>query len=138
MSEELVAFGNTDTTPNIRFLVSLSDGRTIVEDARPGEARPWMRVRKFLKESGLHITELRVQNKDFQVVKGTPPNQKGYFYGEKIIGIWPGGANARFVGIGYYDGDKVHVKWYVKPHLAQMEPDVRTVESCNEMLFINE
>jgi len=136
MSEDIVAFGNTDTTPNIRFLVSLSDGRTIVEDHRDGD-RPWIRVRKFLQETGLHITEVRVQNKNFQRIHSTPANQKGYFYGEKITGIWPG-SNARFVGIGYYDGDKVHVKWYVKPHLNQVQPQTRSVESCKEFLWINE
>ena len=49
-----------------KWLASLSDGATVIEgtppfEVIPGELSPWLRLQEHLKESGLHITGLRIQ-----------------------------------------------------------------------------
>ena len=80
-SESLVAFGVNEHTPALRFLASLSDGRTVIQDDRPGEPHAWHRLKDYLKaHPGLAITCLRLQAPN-GLDMPMPPNQKGYVFG---------------------------------------------------------
>jgi hypothetical protein len=46
--EHLVAFNVTPDTPPVRWLASLSDGRTVIQDDRPNTPAAWHRLREFL------------------------------------------------------------------------------------------
>jgi hypothetical protein len=72
----------SDYTPPNRWIASLSNGETIFEDCKPGEEIAWDRLRKYVHENGLSITNLRVQFQNGSEVK-LPSNQEGYIQKKK-------------------------------------------------------
>ena len=81
-SENLVSFNVTPETPDVRFLASLSDGRTVIQDNRPGELHAWHRLAEFMRANPeIKITCLRLQTLGREVVM--PGNQPGYVFGLK-------------------------------------------------------
>ena len=137
---EIVSFSVTENTPNLCFLVSLSDGSTIVEDERPGEKRPWQRVCEYVKSKGLHITELRVHDRKKNITKTTPPNQSGYFYSGKCMAVFPPGISLDFVGLGYLESGKVHIVWRQKDDLNKTRKQAKLPGPCiaGETLIVND
>ena len=107
-------FTVTAETPDVRFLASLSDGRTVIQGGGTGNAHTWSLLAKFLQENpDIKITCLRLQapGKDEIVM---PSNQAGYYFGRKHIRVFQGGS-ANYIGIGYYDGNKVMMQWHRTP-----------------------
>lgn len=133
-----LAFNITPETPTIRFLASLSDGRTVIQDDRSSDKdrHAWIRLSMWLKENpGILITELRLQGpKGFEAKM--PSNQKGYFFSNKLQAVWKG-PQSNSVGIGYYDGYKVNVCWYKKPMLDSLFSEEKTVAEAGFFLIEN-
>lgn len=117
MSDELVAFNVGPNTPEIRFLASLSDGRTVIQDDRPGEPHAWHRLKSFVEKTGLKITCLRIQGPNGRQIS-TPGNQLGYVFGRKMIAVYPAGQTDS-VGVGFWDGEVGTVIWAALPDLLQ-------------------
>lgn len=137
VNDSTLAFGVTNQTPIIRFLASLSDGRTVIQDNRPDpERHAWARLDEWLKVNpGISITGLRLQgpkNIDIKI----PPNQQGYFFGQKQHVVW-GGPQANYIGVGYYDSQKVNVCWYRQPHFDHSFTEERTVANAGFFLIQN-
>jgi hypothetical protein len=44
-----------------RWLVSLSDGRTVFQDKTPGENSAWSRLKEWVTSTDLHITNVRLE-----------------------------------------------------------------------------
>lgn len=109
--EQCVAFEINENTPQIRFLASLSDGRTVIQDNIPGVRSAWLRLADFLKDNPeLHITCVRLQAPGGHDI-AMPSGQKGYCYGNKQHRVFPGGQST-YMGVGYYDGNKVAFRWF--------------------------
>ena len=74
--------------PKCRWVVSLSNGETIFEDARKDIPPTWERLSIYVKENKLAITKMRVQLGPLEV--SIPPNQKGYVQKKKVMstGSW--------------------------------------------------
>lgn len=126
----------TADTPDIRFLASLSDGRTAIQQEGTGNKSGWVQLEKFLKENpSLKITGLRLQHPKISEVV-MPSNQKGYFYGQKSLKVFPGG-QAHYIGIGYYDGNKVIIKWYRMPNFDSFKTEERAKEKAGFFLIEN-
>lgn len=90
-----------DNVPPNRWIASLSNGETIFEDCKPGEEIAWDRLRKYVHQNGLSITQLRVQFQNNSEVK-LPANQEGYIQKKKA---WSTGSTCgQAFCIGYASG----------------------------------
>lgn len=135
-NDELVSFVVVAETPKTKFLASLSDGRTVIQDERPKERHAWARLAKWLSlNPGISITELRLHGPRGVDIK-MPPNQKGYFVGQKKSAVW-GGPQFTYVGVGYYDGQKVVVSWYRQPKFDHSFTEERDASTAGFFLIEN-
>ncbi len=136
VNDSTLAFSVTDKTPPVRFLAALSDGRTVIHDDQSGKRHAWARLAEWLKSNpDITITGLRLQGPKGIEIK-TPPNQKGYFFGQKQHTIWRG-PQYNYIGIGYYDGQKVNVAWYRQPLFDNSFTEERTVANAGFSLIQN-
>jgi hypothetical protein len=134
IDDHTLAFGVTKITPSIRFLASLSDGRTVIQDNRVGERHAWVRLSEWLSNNdGIFITGLRLQGPN-GVNISMPHDQPGYFFGLKKNAVW-GGAQFDYIGIGYYDGQIVNVCWHRQPLFNHSFSDERTVQQAGFFLI---
>ena len=134
--EHLVAFNVTRDTPPVRWLASLSDGRTVIQDDRNEGPAAWHRLREFLAaDPGIAITGLRLQGvkgKELTVLS----RQQGCFFGFKGQAI-VGGPQQHYVGVGYYDGHTVIINWLALPHFNHQFSEQRSREKAGFMLIEN-
>jgi hypothetical protein len=131
-----LAFNVTKQTPAARFLASLSDGRTVIQDNRPNERHAWARLSEWLKNNpDVSITSVRLQGPNGVDIK-MPPDQKGYFFGRKQQAVW-GGPQYDYLGIGYYDGQVVNIAWYKQPNFDHSTTEERTVAKAGFFLIQN-
>jgi len=136
VGDEQLAFVVTNKTPVVRFLASLSDGRTVIQDNRPDERAAWARLAKWMEVNpNISITGIRLQGPNGVDVK-MPPNQKGYFFGNKQQAVWGGGQN-NYVAVGFYDGNKIEVIWHRQPKFDHAIAEERTVENAGFFLIRN-
>lgn len=136
INDKELAFCATPYTPKIRFLASLSDGRTVIQDERANERHAWARLTNWLKcNPTIKITELRLQAPN-GVNIAMPCNKPGYFFGQKRHSVWRG-PQSNYLGIGYYDGDKVLVVWHKQPNFDHAFTEERTVENAGFFLIRN-
>ena len=136
INDQKISFVADKATPQVRFLASLSDGRTVIQDDRQGERHAWSRLAEWLKENTtITITGLRMQGPN-GVDVNMPSNQRGYFFGNKQMGVW-GGSQQGYCGIGYYDGQMVNVSWHRQPNFDNTVAEERTVAKAGFMLIKN-
>lgn len=136
INDSLLTFSVTDETPKIRFLASLSDGRTVIQDNRSGAQHAWIRLARWLKDNPkITVTGIRLQGPNSIDFK-TPSNQSGYFFGQKQYAVW-GGPQHNYIGIGYYDGQKVNIIWYRKPKFDHSFSEERSVAEAGFFLIKN-
>lgn len=131
-----LSFETTKHTPAIRFLASLSDGRTVIQDDRPGQRHAWVRLAEWLKNNPtISITNMRLQGpKGVDIIM--PANMQGYFLGNKHTAVWKG-SQANYIGIGYYDGHRVNVSWNRQPKFDHCVTEERTVAKAGFFLIRN-
>lgn len=133
--DNLVEFNVTPLTPEVRFLASLSDGRTVIQDDRPGELHAWHRLSDFMRANPeIRITCLRLQAPGREVVM--PANQRGYVFGKRGI-LANMLVENHFLGIGYFDGQMAVVNWLHLPDLATGQVEEKTREQCGFFLIEN-
>lgn len=131
-----IAFEVNENTPDIRFLASLSDGRTVVEDVVAGERHAWIRLSGFLKENtALSITGLKLQRPNGPEII-MPSNQQGYYMGKKARKVFPGG-ESEYVGIGFYDGTVVSCSFHKLPNFDHQITEDKSKAKAGFMLIEN-
>lgn len=136
INDEQLSFVVTKNTPIVRFLASLSDGRTVIQDNRSEEKAAWIRLAEWMKVNpNISITEIRLQGPNGVDIK-MPPNQKGYFFGNKHQAVWGGGQN-NYVAVGFYDGNKIEVIWHRQPKFDHAIAEERTVANAGFFLIKN-
>lgn len=133
---ETVAFEVNENTPPIRFLASLSDGRTVIQDDIRGVKAAWRRLADFIRDNpSIQITCVRLQGPKGHDI-AMPSGQQGYFFGNKHHRVFPGGQST-FMGIGYYDGNKVAVRWFNVLDLNKNFSEEKTKENAGFSLIEN-
>lgn len=135
--DETLAFEITKDTPSVRFIASLSDGRTVIQDDIHGQRAAWLRLTSFIKSNPhIKITCLRLQapgNIDIAM----PSNQKGYFFGNQLRAVYPPGTQVQHVGIGYYDGSKIAIRWFNTTRFQQTFTEDREKDKAGFFLIEN-
>lgn len=92
------------------WIANLSDGTTVFEtSAITGESTAWQRLLAHCKEKNLTITGLQLK-RGWGTLRA-PSGVQGYFQGYRISKILRSGQEQRHQGIGYVQGDKVHIVW---------------------------
>jgi len=91
-----------------KWIVSLSDGSTVIEKWEEGKLSPWIRLKEMCKERNLKITQLRLQvnGKTYTSVKGA----QGYFQ-SCFVAQDLGEAPLLRRGIGYVNDSHLHILW---------------------------
>lgn len=134
VNDDTLAFAVTPSTPKIRFVASLSDGRTVFQDNRKGQLHAWIRLSEWLDSNpDVSITTVRLQGPQGIDLK-MPKGQKGYFFGYKNTAVW-GGPQYKYVGIGYFDGQKVNIAWYRRPRFDHSFTEERTEKDAGFFLI---
>jgi len=136
INDDMIAFNVRSDTPDIKFVVSLSDGRTVIQDKRSNATHAWFRLAEWLKAN----PEISMSNMRMHAPNGIdikmPPNQKGYFFGQRQHAVW-GGSQATYAGIGYYDGEIINVSWYRLPKFDHCFTEDRKVEDAGFFFIKN-
>lgn len=136
VNDSTLAFSVTSETPIVKFVASLSDGRTVIQDNKPKYRHAWARLAEWLKANpNITISGIRLQGPNGVDLK-MPPNQNGYFFGQKKHAIW-GGPQYDYIGIGYYDGHTINVAWYRQPKFDHSFTEERTVVNAGFFLIQN-
>ncbi len=136
INDERLSFVVTKQTPPTRFLASLSDGRTVIQDNRPGERAAWARLAEWMKvNTSISVTGIRLQGPKGEDIK-MPPNQKGYFFGNKHQAVW-GGGQSTYIAVGFYDGNQIEVVWHRQPKFDHAMAEKRTVQNAGFFLIQN-
>ncbi len=121
MSEE---FAFTSKHPHVpkteRWLVSLSDGRTLFQDRTPHKTSAWSRLKDWVSSTDIYVTNVRLEAYGRKIVlipfKHAETHEKqvqGYWHANKMARITHPSLNTEvhFVGIGYIQNDMIHITW---------------------------
>jgi len=120
---------------NIYFELHMSDGSVIYEDNQP---RCWAVICDFIKNNkNLKVTKLTLKKDSQNIILNTPENQLGYFYGKKILRDMIQNKTDEFIGMGYYDGDNVFVKWFNILDFSKCVNEIRTKQNAGFFLLEN-
>lgn len=91
------------------WIATLSDGKTVVQDAIPFEHSTWYRMAKYLKDK----TDAKIQKLCLHFlgkVVTILDQADGFFFGNREEGLL-GGPSKRFKGIGYVKDMVAYVTW---------------------------
>lgn len=136
INDNTLSFNVYDKTPPVKFVASLSDGRTVFQDDLFNVRHAWARLDDWLKSNkDIAISNLRIQGPNGIDLK-MPSNQKGYFFGQKQYAVW-GCEQSNYLGVGYYDGQKISVAWYRQPNFDHSFTEERTVANAGFFLIRN-
>lgn len=136
VNDATLSFVVTDNTPATRFLASLSDGRTVIQDVGQGRKHTWARLTEWIKQNPhVSITGIRLQGPN-GIDIAVPSNQKGYFFGQKQHAVW-GGPQHTYFGVGYYDGQIVSIVWHRQPKFDNSFTEERTAAKAGFFLIEN-
>ncbi len=127
-----------ETTPQIRWMASLSNGETVYEDDRKDLEEPaWERLKEYVKEENVSITNLRLQ-RGADIIQ-VPANQPGYVCGKRIQAVAPPSPlTFHWKCVGWLDDDNVcHITWARIPEFMQRETEQRTPEKAGFFLIRN-
>ena len=106
MSEIILSRNVNKFVPKSRWIASLSNGETIFEDNRDNEEPAWERLKKYVEENDLSITNLRAQFESGRSVP-LPAGQEGYIQKKKAW-LTTGSAGVMLC-IGYVQGNRAGI-----------------------------
>lgn len=102
-----------------RWIASLSNGLTVFEDVTPFEESAWIRLRKYISQHNLKITNLRLEAFDKRIVlvpyygPNNEPQVNGYWYSQRSGKLIANNLSQDFFwkGIGYIKGPNIYITW---------------------------
>jgi hypothetical protein len=127
-----------ETTPQIRWMASLSNGETIYEDAtNHSNKSAWQRLAEYIVEQNVSITNLRLQ-RGADIIE-VPGNQKGYCFGRKIqTTAPPNSITINWECVGWLDeNDTCHLTWARIPDFMHRKTEQRTSKKAGFFLIKN-
>ncbi len=132
-----VAKSVTSNVPDNRWVASLSNGETIFEDKIEGKKPAWTRLKQYVKENNLQITQLRHQitrNKSHCGNSIVKKNADGYVQLKKVG--FDGYTVYKSYGIGYIENGEAYIIWQREDGMVWQEK--RSLEKCGFGLILNE
>ena len=103
--------------PENRWIASLSNGQSIFMDLMPGKPSSWLRLKEYIADNKLSVTQLRLQAYGQLInlisVKDDIEIQ-GYFFMRKMsryILIADSPPEIQEMGIGFIKSDKIYITW---------------------------
>lgn len=114
----------------IRWVVVLSDGRTVYQDDdRPGIEEPsaWRRLKAYCKDQDVYIVEMWLQFRSHRILV-EPKNAQGYFFIKAAFGVW-GSTNTYHAYIaGTMENGQINASKWTVPELVFLENQTRDVD----------
>lgn len=131
-------FINDQKEHSARWVVTLSDGRTVYyDDFRPNieDHSSWSRLKSYCDQNSLHITSMYLQFRSHY--ESIEPNKKAYFFSKMARGVLveEGQSTYLFFLVGFIDGDKVKIYKYSVPELIVVDIFYREIHDCEGNLI---
>ncbi len=127
-----------ETSPQILWVATLSNGEIIYEDDRKDLIEPpWSRLRQYILEENVSIVKL-ILHRGADVIT-VPDNQRGYIAGKRIQTLAPPASITFHTKcVGWLDeNDVCHLTWARIPEFMQRETETRTPEKAGFFLIRN-
>lgn len=127
-----------------RWIASLSDGSTVFEDLTPGKKSAWRRLRDYVADQKLKLTNLRLEAYGRQIVlvpykdaEGRP-QINGYWQSKRMNALLSssGVLESQEVGIGFLKAKEVVITWVSEDGSVRQE--VRDYRPDDQALIIND
>jgi hypothetical protein len=115
--------------------ISMTDG-TILTTENDKFGQVWREV-KARVDGGALIERLRLTGMGQRADIVTPSGAKGYFAMQKHLLAYPEGIQTGFIGVGFYDGNKVSVVWASLPDGESVQTEDRDVATAGFGLIQN-
>jgi len=117
----------------MKWIASLSNGETVLEEERNGDKSPWQSLLEFLVENpGVSITQMRLQHNDITAM--CIPNASGYVQCGRMVasGVTSGNVVTKyFRGIGAIFGDTVFMIWISDDDKGLIYQSVESLEGLS-------
>ena len=102
-----------------RWIASLSDGSTVFEDVTPHELSAWLRLKAYVEQHGLKVTNLRLEAYGRNVTlvpyrdDEDRPQINGYWHSKQLGSLVHGGGVTERLsyGIGILKGRELWITW---------------------------
>jgi len=130
--------------PDNCWIASLSDGTTVFEDITPRSTTAWVRLKKYVNDNNLHVTQLRLQYAGNNATclpyrdENGDPQLLGYWQARKMGKLVIGGAvierNAR--GVGYVSGSQICIAWITDS--GEILTEMRDYDPTKEGVILND
>lgn len=132
------SFINELAEHNTRWVVTLSDGRTVYyDDGRPGleNHSAWARLKSYCDEHRLHVTSMYLQFRSHY--ENIEPNKEGYFFCKAVRGVMTqeNDRTYQYFLCGFVEDNKVKITKYSVPELIVVDRFEREIKDCEEYLI---
>lgn len=127
-----------------RWIASLSDGTTVFEDITPGERSAWLRLRDYVAQRGLQLTNLRLEAYGHRIVlipyrdSDGNPQVNGYWHSKSMTAILHqnGVLEMSECGIGILKGREILITWVTPDGTVKYES--RPYKPNDKAVIIND
>jgi hypothetical protein len=127
-----------------RWIASLSDGSTVFEDITPHERSAWRRLRDYVAEHRLKVTNLRLEAYGRSVIlvpylsEDKLPQVNGYWHSKQMNALlYSGGlVEGECRGIGILKGKEIWITWVHDDGNTRNE--VRPYTPGDEAVIVND
>lgn len=120
--------------PPLRWVATLSDhSQVFQDDGKYTPASAWIRLKKYLDETGLSIEKLVVQ---FRSHSEEIPRASGYFFRKACVAAWGCESYEHYI-FGIANGDSYKGLWYLVPELLLVKEEPRDLEKDREHIIWN-
>lgn len=126
-----------------RWMVELSDGRTVIQDDnRPGcePASAWIRLGNYCRTHNVRIAKMWLQFRSNTIQDILPANADGYYFCKSALGMLCTSTTMQFMLIGHLthasnDASMLVVQRWKVPELLFIEQEPRDPSKAGECLI---
>lgn len=127
-----------------RWIASLSDGSTVFEDATPSMRSAWLRLRDYVEQHNLKLTNLRLEAYGRNVVLVPYKDSEGraqvngYWHSKQMNALMHTGgvSEAQSRGIGILKNQEIWITWVNEDGTTRQE--IRPYKSGDKAVIVND